>query len=181
MKTSFLNTGQLGLAPFRHIIAGEMAGAWTISGSPGAMLTNMAHLPGLSVVRNMGTASRSEPAQSIAWTHLVRDCGNLRLSGDELIQVYRGRLRRCIANQVTEYADSAKPGESYARRPSYSRNAAQKRSESRQRIGSSQRATKLPTYNRRQSPYFNKYRRSPENKVKAENAGPEKWRASRVC
>ena len=39
-----MNTGQLSLAHLRYIFAGEVTGAWEVTGGFGAMLSHMAHI-----------------------------------------------------------------------------------------------------------------------------------------
>ena len=56
VKTSFSNTGQLGLAYIRHIAAVEITGARDNFGGLGAMLTTLAHFLELSSVRVPGAA-----------------------------------------------------------------------------------------------------------------------------
>ena len=74
------------------------------------------------MARNVETASRSERVQCTAWAHLARGRGNPHPMKDEIIKVNRGRLRRCVTDQITQFADRKKPRGSLAGRPSYGRN-----------------------------------------------------------
>ena len=58
----------------------------------GAFLANLAHLLGLPVAQKVGSASRSERAQSSAGSRLARGRGHLRLVKDELIEINRDRV-----------------------------------------------------------------------------------------
>ena len=171
-KSSLLKTGQLALAYLRYIIAGEIAGARAKFGWLRAMLTNLARLLGLSVMRNMGAASRFEGAPSTAWAHLERGRRNLRLIWEELAKVDRDRLLRCVNDQITEFADRKKTKGSFGACPSYSRNLPRKRAECRQHPSNSQRAARRRTYNRGRSPYGDKYQRSPKKEAEGEKSNP---------
>ena len=76
----------------------------------------------------METDSIFEKAQSTARAHSARYLGNLKLIKEELAQVNRDRLRRCVTEQLTEFAGQKKPkSEEEVFRPSFLRNDSGKR------------------------------------------------------
>ena len=144
-KTSFLNTGQLALAYLRYIIAGELSGAWTKFGGLGAMLTNLASILELSVLRNMETACRFERTQSAAWSHLARERGSLLTIKEELVKVNRDRLHQVANDQVSEFTERQKrreggnPGSSNKPRARNNKRARSPRKSYRQESSSKRR------------------------------------------
>ena len=64
MKTCLLHAGQLASSFLRHIIAGEVAGAWQQVGGMRNMLTNLVRPLELLVIQNKETTSRFEKSST---------------------------------------------------------------------------------------------------------------------
>ena len=163
MKTSFLYTGQLALADWRYVVAGEIGGAWETFGGFGALLTNLATLMELSVIRNVRTANRYERAQSAARSHLSHERGSLQVIKEELVKINRGRLRQCVNDQVSESPDrqTAKRGFKNFSSSNHYRRKKRKRGRSRKEGASRDRDSKR---------YKNYRGRSPRDSKDAKNA-----------
>ena len=88
------------VTPF--LIAGEEAGAWAKFGFLGMLLTNLAELMELSVVRNVGTAPHFEKKRRAVWPHSARGCGNADPVSEELVELNREELPQCIRDEQSE-------------------------------------------------------------------------------
>ena len=124
------NTAQLALARLQYIIAGAIAGDWAKSGRLGAVITNLVHLLGLSVARNVETAARFERAQVAACAHLARRRGDLQLIKDEFVEAGWGRSAQCFLDQVTEFTYRKESIDGCTSQPPRSHNQPLKRPES---------------------------------------------------
>ena len=111
-----MNAGQLALSYLRYIIAGEAAGAWEAYVGLGATLARLAHILKLSVAQNMEIAYRFERAQSLRWSQLARERGNLDTIREELAKVCRGRIQQRTSDQVAEFR-GRKRAQELSRRP----------------------------------------------------------------
>ena len=100
-----MNMGQLALRHLRYIVAAELAGAWQAYGGLGAMLTHLAHISKLPVVRNAETSYRFEGAQSQRRSGLARGRGNLDAIRAELLKMDRERASQCVSDQSAEFRE----------------------------------------------------------------------------
>ena len=166
MKASFLNTGQLALADWRYIVAGEIGGAWEQFGGFEALLTNFATLMELSVIQKMRTASRFERAQSAARSRLSRERGSLQVVTEGLVAINRGRLRQCVNDQMSEFTDRRK-----ARRGSKNSSSSNHYRRKRRKRRKRGRSQKEGASRDRDSKRYKNYRgRSPRDSKDAKNA-----------
>ena len=124
------------------MVAGEIAGAWGNFGGFAPLDSNLAHSLELPIARNLETASRSERAQSSAWSHSARGRGNLRFAEGELVKINRDRSHQCVSDQTAEFDDRKKDQENRGNRYQAGRYRCAKRSPGRMRRDSSARDPK---------------------------------------
>ena len=142
-------------------MAVDVGRAWGRLGGVGAMLTNLDYVLEPSVIQNVETAQRFEKAQSAARTRLDRRRGNFRTIREEPAGMNGGGLKQCVADQLSEFTDRAKPetaGDVLRRSNPW--NPPRRRSRTRQRYGCYQGTQRKRAAGRAESPQaHNKYQK----------------------